>query len=210
MRLRQHKMEYQLYNRLRLIAERHKIPSIDELIRVFMRTLYDEAGVIWEQSFIEKSKAQKEKNLADIERISDDKETSKSDFYKNAEFKVKMLDMRMRELMLKINHPRVINPMYEYESLPEWIDISLASYNAELRKLKAEKDSVLNAIDKAEKVYAGENEFDSAITNLKEQNRRIDLDIDRAERVLEIKRLLEDADEKTPTVDDGQRTKNHD
>jgi len=80
-----------------------------------------------------------EHNAARLKRIPSEIEHVKKELdltLEDLDLKMKKIDLQVKDLEVRRNHFRVVDAKYDWESLPEWLDLQKDLINIEIESLK--------------------------------------------------------------------------
>jgi len=186
MRLRTCKIDTALYSKLKRINEN----DINEAIRTLISSLHNEALEMWQNDFIKDCYKQIEKNNKDIEELPKMKESSKALFKEEAQMKINNIKLQIRALSLKKEFPSVMIATRGYETRNEWLEIEKEDYEQALKNANIQLMKIQEVLEGADKTYDESLEYDEKLEMLKKQNDRLQLEIERAQKILSNQELL--------------------
>lgn len=186
MKLKTYKMDAALYNKLKKIDT-----NVDEAIRVLLKALYAESMVVWNEEVIKKWGEQIEANEKEIHDIPILKEEAKTKAKQDLIDKIDNLKFQRKVALIKQAHPKILIATREFETLPEWEEIQTEDYKQGIAEMDKQIENTENTLSKVDELYDKSTIYEEKLELLKKQNERIEMDIDKAKRTIEVQKLLD-------------------
>ncbi len=174
--------------------------DVNDSVKMLFLTLKNDAEQAGAEKVIESNLEMFKKNKAKIENLPKQKAEFEKDFNEKQNHQMKLLNHRGKIVETKLKNLGVVNPIYKWETLPEWQNLQKKEFEMELINTAFD----IEALERKTKFIMEEEKqaenYDTLRINLEQQNDRLLEDNARFQRIIALcKKLDIELEDEIPT-----------